>query len=45
LPANSGATFSYDSVGNRTDHGTIITAGDRLARFNSDTITYDDDGN
>ncbi len=42
---DSGAVFSYDSVGNRTDHSAIITAGDRLASFNGDTITYDDDGN
>jgi len=45
VAADSGAVFSYDSVGNRTDHGAIITAGDRLASFNGDTITYDDDGN
>jgi len=42
---DSGAVFSYDSVGNRTDHSAIITAGDRLASFNGDTISYDDDGN
>ncbi len=42
---DSGAVFSYDSVGNRTDHSAVITAGDRLASFNGDTITYDDDGN
>jgi|GEM_PF-933227 len=45
IATDSGATFSYDSVGNRTDHGAVITAGDRLATFNGDTISYDDDGN
>lgn len=42
---DSGATYSYDAVGNRTDHAAILTAGNRLVKFNGDTITYDDDGN
>ncbi len=45
VQADSGATYSYDAVGNRTDHNALTVAGNRLIKFNGDTITYDDDGN
>jgi RHS repeat-associated protein len=45
LQADSGATYSYDAVGNRKDNGAVVAAGNRLIKFNGDTITYDDDGN
>jgi RHS repeat-associated protein len=45
IQPDSGATYSYDAVGNRADHGAVIAAGNRLVKFNGDTITYDDDGN
>lgn len=39
------ATFTYDSVGNRTDGSPTIIAGNRLTIWNGDTLTYDYDGN
>ncbi|HEV8265796.1 MAG TPA: RHS repeat-associated core domain-containing protein [Gemmatimonadales bacterium] len=38
-------TFSYDSLGNRHDLGAAITTGNRLVKFNGDSLVYDDDGN
>jgi RHS repeat-associated protein len=39
------ATFTYDSVGNRTDASPTIVAGNRLTNWNGYTLTYDYDGN
>jgi len=38
-------SYSYDAVGNRTDHGAAITTGNRLTTFDGNTMTYDTDGN
>lgn len=38
-------TFAYDSVGNRHDFGAAIAPGNRLVKFNGDSLAYDDDGN
>jgi RHS repeat-associated protein len=38
-------TYSYDKVGNRLDLGAIVTAGNRLAKFDGDSLIYDADGN
>lgn len=38
-------SYSYDAVGNRTDHSAVVSAGNRLTSFNGYTLTYDDDGN
>jgi RHS repeat-associated protein len=37
--------FTYDGLGNRTDQGAAMDTANRLRRFNSDTLFYDDDGN
>lgn len=37
--------YTYDKVGNRTDLNAITTTGNRLIRFNGDSLVYDDDGN
>jgi RHS repeat-associated protein len=37
--------YTYDAVGNRTDLAAAIDSGNRLRRFNGDTLFYDDDGN
>jgi len=37
--------YSYDKVGNRTDLNASLAAGNRLIRFNGDSLVYDDDGN
>lgn len=39
------AQYTYDLVGNRTDLGAIVGTGNRLVRFDGDTIVYDADGN
>jgi RHS repeat-associated protein len=38
-------TYTYDSANNRRDMGAVLTAEDRLTRFNGYTLTYDNDGN
>ncbi|HWP37513.1 MAG TPA: RHS repeat-associated core domain-containing protein [Gemmatimonadales bacterium] len=38
-------TFTYDKVGNRTDKGAVLEAGNRLTAFNGFTLQYDADGN
>ena len=38
-------SFTYDSVGNRTDGSPTIVAGNRLTAWNGYTLTYDYDGN
>jgi RHS repeat-associated protein len=43
--ADSVQTFTYDAVGNRTDHGGTYTAGNRITHFGPWTFTYDADGN
>ncbi len=37
--------YSYDAVGNRTDRGAATDTGNRLVRFDGDTLIYDDAGN
>src|SRR5205807_8077001 len=39
------ASYSYDAAGNRTDGAAAIATGNRLARFNGDSLQYDLDGN
>ena len=39
------STYSYDAVGNRTDLGATVAAGNRLTAFNGYTLAYDEDGN
>ncbi len=41
----SQTTFTYDSVGNPTDGGATVIAGNRLTAYNGYTLTYDYDGN
>lgn len=41
----STSTFTYDTVGNRTDLGTALAGGNRLVKFNGDSLVYDADGN
>src|SRR5207245_304082 len=36
---------SYDKVGNRTDLSAQIAVGNRLVKFNGDSLVYDDEGN
>ncbi len=38
-------SYSYDKVGNRTDLNAFIAAGDRVVKFNGDSLVYDADGN
>jgi RHS repeat-associated protein len=38
-------TYTYDEVGNRTDLGSVIAPGNRLVKFNGDSLVYDADGN
>ncbi|HEX7794241.1 MAG TPA: RHS repeat-associated core domain-containing protein [Vicinamibacterales bacterium] len=40
-----GETYSYDLVGNRTDGGATIDAGNRLRSFQGFSLSYDADGN
>ena len=37
--------YTYDKVGNRTDLNAQIAAGNRLIKFNGDSLVYDDEGN
>lgn len=37
--------YTYDKVGNRTDLGRHVVAGNRLDTFNGDSLFYDADGN
>jgi RHS repeat-associated protein len=37
--------YSYDKVGNRTDAGAVPAWGNRLVKFNGDSLVYDADGN
>jgi RHS repeat-associated protein len=37
--------YSYDAVGNRTDRGAVVEAGNRLTHFDGYTLEYDADGN
>jgi RHS repeat-associated protein len=39
------AGYSYDKLGNRTDNGAVIAAGNRLTRFGTDSLVHDADGN
>ena len=39
------SNYQYDLVGNRSDSGAVVTAGNRMVRFRGDTIVYDADGN
>jgi RHS repeat-associated protein len=41
----SQATFAYNAVGNPTDGGAQLAAGNRLTIYNGYTLTYDYDGN
>lgn len=38
-------SYTYDSVGNRTDHSAVLVGGNRLTSFNGYTLSYDADGN
>jgi YD repeat-containing protein len=38
------ASYAYDSVGNRTDLGATLIAGNRLTAFNGYALTYDSAG-
>jgi len=38
-------TFSYDKVGNRTDLNALVALGNRLVKFDGDSLVYDADGN
>lgn len=45
-PAALQGTVTYDAVGNRTDASdALYTTGNRLLRFNGDSLSYDLDGN
>ena len=37
--------FTYDLAGNRTDGSALVGLGNRLTRFNGDSLVYDLDGN
>lgn len=37
--------YTYDKVGNRTDRGALTGVGNRLFRFDGDSLLYDADGN
>lgn len=39
------STYSYDGGGNRTDRGSVIESGNRLAGHDGWQLFYDDDGN
>jgi RHS repeat-associated protein len=39
------SAYAYDIVGNRSDSGSVVLPGNRLARFKGDTLIYDADGN
>jgi RHS repeat-associated protein len=39
------ALYTYDKVGNRTDQGAAVMTGNRLVRFDTDSLVYDLDGN
>ena len=41
----SSTVYSYDAMGNRTDHGGIPTTGNRYTTFNAEAYSYDADGN
>lgn len=38
------ASYTYDRLGNRTDLGGLTATGNRLVRFDGDSMTYDDGG-
>lgn len=38
------ASYTYDGLGNRTDLSGLTTTGNRLVRFDGDSMTYDDGG-
>lgn len=38
-------TYTYDTVGNRTDLQAKLVPGNRLVKFNGDSLVYDADGN
>jgi RHS repeat-associated protein len=38
-------TYTYDQAGNRSDLGAVIAWGNRLVKFNGDSLVYDADGN
>lgn len=38
-------TYTYDTVGNRTDLQAKVVPGNRLVKFNGDSLVYDADGN
>ena len=38
-------SYTYDAVGNRTDHGAVLENGNRLAQFDGFQLFYDNDGN
>lgn len=42
---DSSVTYTYDAVGNRTDHGAVVIAGNRYQSFNNASYAYDTDGN
>jgi len=37
--------YTYDAMGNRTDHSAVVIAGNRYQNFNGISIAYDADGN
>jgi RHS repeat-associated protein len=39
------STYTYDKVGNRTDLSAVVAWGNRLVKFNGDSLVYDADGN
>jgi RHS repeat-associated protein len=41
----SSSVYSYDVMGNRTDHGGVPTTGNRYSTFNGEAYSYDADGN
>jgi RHS repeat-associated protein len=41
----SSSVYSYDAMGNRTDHGGVPAVGNRYAADNGGTYYYDSDGN
>ena len=42
---NSSDIFTYDAMGNRTDHGGVPTTGNRYTALNNSSYYYDADGN